>query len=115
MPLSMYKKVGLGELKPLNQLSKLLMNPQKTNGIVEDVLVSVVKFVFPTDFTVLDMEVRHSIPFIQGSPFSATSRALIDVALGELILRFDSEFITIDIYNMLKHPRKSFPHYGVGP
>ena len=48
-------------------------------GIVEDVLVKVVKFIFLVDFIVLDMEEDHEIPLILDRPFLATGRAMIDV------------------------------------
>ena len=56
-------------------------------GIIEDVLVKVDKFIFPTNFVVLDMEEDQEVPLILGRPFLATGRALIDVQKGELTLR----------------------------
>lgn len=46
---------------------------------MEDVLVKVDKFIFPTDFIILDCEVDKEIPIILGQPFLATGRTLIDV------------------------------------
>ena len=40
------------------------------------------KFIFPTDFIVLDMEEDKEIPIILGKPFLATGRAMIDVQRG---------------------------------
>ncbi|XP_022897613.1 uncharacterized protein LOC111411302 [Olea europaea var. sylvestris] len=80
MPLSVFKKLGLGEVEPITvtlQLAdKSLTYPR---GIIEDVLVKVDKFIFPADFMVLDMEEDQEIPLILGRPFLATGRALIDV------------------------------------
>ena len=45
------------------------------------------KFIFPTNFIVLDMEEDKEIPIILGRPFLATGKALIDVQKGELKLR----------------------------
>ena len=42
-------------------------------------LVKVDKFIFPTDFIVLDIEENKEIPILLGRPFLATSRAMIDV------------------------------------
>ena len=36
------------------------------HGIIEDVLVKVDKFIFPTDFVVLDMEEDQEVPLIIG-------------------------------------------------
>ena len=57
MPLSVFRKLGLGEVKPttisLQMADHSLRFPR---GIIEDVLVKVDKFIFPMDFVVLDME-----------------------------------------------------------
>ena len=57
LPYSVYKQLGLGELKPTNitlSLADRLVKIPK--GIVEDVLVKVDKFYYPVDFVVLDTE-----------------------------------------------------------
>ena len=48
-------------------------------GILEDVLVKVGKFIFPVDFVVMQMEEDTQIPLLLGRPFLATGAALIDV------------------------------------
>ncbi|KAK6125377.1 hypothetical protein DH2020_040881 [Rehmannia glutinosa] len=87
MPLSIFRKLGLGEVKPstvtLQLADRSLTYPK---GIVEYVLVKVDKFIFPMDFLVLDMEGDRDVPLILGRPFLATARALIDVQKGELTL-----------------------------
>ena len=55
--------------------------------MIEDVLVKVDNFIFPTDFIVLDMEEDREIPIILGRSFLATGQAMIDVHWGELKLR----------------------------
>ena len=47
--------------------------------MIEDVLVKVDKFIFSTNFIVLDMEEDSEIPIILGRLFLATGRAMIDV------------------------------------
>ena len=55
LPYSMYKPLGLGELKPTNITLSLADRLVKIpEGIVEDVLVKVDKFYYPVDFVVLD-------------------------------------------------------------
>lgn len=39
------------------------------------------------DFIVLDMEKDKDIPIIMGRPFLATGQTIIDVAVGDLIMR----------------------------
>ena len=57
LPYSVYKQLGLGELKPTNITISLVDRSVKIpKGIVEDVLVKVDKFYYPVDFVVLDTE-----------------------------------------------------------
>ena len=80
MPLSIFRRLGLGEAKPttvtLQLADRSLKHPR---GIIEDVLVKVDKFIFVVDFIVLEMEEDKEIPIILGRPFLATGRDLIDV------------------------------------
>ena len=80
MPLSIIKKLNLGEARPttvtLQLADKSLTHPR---GIIEDVLVKEDKFIFPADFTILDMEKVKEVPIILGRPFLAMGKALIDV------------------------------------
>ncbi|XP_062104133.1 uncharacterized protein LOC133815293 [Humulus lupulus] len=78
--LSVFRRLGLGEARPtivtLQLAYRLMKHPQ---GIIEDVLVMVDKFIFPADFIVLDMEEDANVPIILGRPFLAMRKALIDV------------------------------------
>ncbi|XP_039017240.1 uncharacterized protein LOC120148124 [Hibiscus syriacus] len=49
------------------------------SGIIENMLVRVDKFIFPTNFIILDCEVDKDVPIILSRPLLATGRALIDV------------------------------------
>lgn len=54
---SLYLKLGLGELQPINATLHLADQSIKLpKGVVEDFLTKVDEFYFPTDFIVLDME-----------------------------------------------------------
>ncbi|RDX83116.1 hypothetical protein CR513_36000, partial [Mucuna pruriens] len=46
--------------------------------IAEDVLVKVLKFIFPTNFVILDMEEDCEVPIILGQPFRAIGKAVVD-------------------------------------
>ena len=93
MPYSMYKQLGLGELKPTNITLSLADRSVKIpKGIVEDVLVKVDKFYYPVDFVVLDIEpiasgTNHA-PIILGRPFFATANAIINFRNGFMQLTF---------------------------
>lgn len=99
MPLSVFRKLGLGDAKAttvtLQLADRSLVHPR---GIIEDVLIKVDKFIFPADFLILDMEEDKNVPLILGRPFLATSRALIDVQKGQLNLRLGEEQITFNVF-----------------
>ena len=76
-------------------------------GVIEDVLVKVDKFIFPTNFIVLDMEEDKEIPIILGRPFLATGRATIDVQEGELKLRVQDDEVGFSVFNAVRHPMES--------
>ena len=83
LPYSVYKQLGLEELKPSNiNLSLADRSVKIPKGIVEDVLVKVYKFYHPMDFVVLDTEPiaigPNHVPIILGRPFLATSNAIIN-------------------------------------
>ena len=92
MPYSVTKKLSLGEITPttvtLQMADKTLAKPE---GIIEDVLVKVGKFIFPADFIILDMEEDSQVPLLLGRPFLATGTALIDMQKGILTLRVGEE------------------------
>ncbi|XP_075481140.1 uncharacterized protein LOC142521851 [Primulina tabacum] len=97
-------KLGLGEPKLTRMSLQLADRSVKyPRGVIEDVLVKVDKFIFPSDFAVLDMEEDMEMALILGKPFLATGKALIDVREGKLRLRVGEEKITFDVFNALKH------------
>ena len=80
MPLSIFRRLGLGEACPTTVTLQLADRSLKhLRGVIEDVLVKVDKFIFPENFIVLDMEEDKEIPIILGRPFLATGRAMINV------------------------------------
>ena len=108
MPLSIFKRLGLGEARPttvtLQLADRSLKHPR---GIIEDVLVKVDKFIFPADFIVLDMEEDKEIPIILGRPFLETGRAMIDVQRGELKLRVQEDEVKFNVFEAVRHPAES--------
>ena len=83
LPYSMYKQLGLGELKPtsitLSLADRSIKIPKET---IEDVLIQVDRFYYQVDFVVLDTEPvaegANHVPIILGRPFLATSNAIIN-------------------------------------
>ncbi|XP_070049116.1 uncharacterized protein [Nicotiana tomentosiformis] len=65
MPFSIYKMLGIGRARSTSMLLQLATRTvKKPSGILDDVLVQVGKFVFPTDFVILDCKVDEEIPII---------------------------------------------------
>ncbi|XP_061340965.1 uncharacterized protein LOC133287386, partial [Gastrolobium bilobum] len=65
MPLSICKSLGITNLKPTMVSLQLADRPlRRPNGIIEDVLVKVDKFIFLADFIVLDMEEESEMPLL---------------------------------------------------
>ncbi|XP_073221514.1 uncharacterized protein [Cicer arietinum] len=107
MPLSIYKKLGIGKVKDTQLMLQFADRSMKhPYGVVEDVLVKVDKFIFPVDFVVLDMEEDNDIPLILGRPFLATGRAMIDVADGTLTLKVNEEIVTFNILKAMEHSKE---------
>ena len=75
--------------------------------MLEDVLVKVDKFIFPTYFIVLDVEEDREIPIILGRPFLATGRAMIDMQKGELKLRVRDDEVNFNVFKARRHPTES--------
>ena len=110
LPYSVYKQLGLGELKPTNITLSLADRSVKIPkgivelGIVEDVLVKVDKFYYPVDFVVLDTEPiavgPNHVPIILGRPFLATSNAIINCRNGVMQLTFGNMTLELNIFHL---------------
>ena len=110
LPYSVYKQLGLGELKPTNITLSLADRSVKIpKGIVEDVLVKVDKFYFPVDVVVLDTEPIASgpnhVPIIMGRPFLTTANAIINCQIGVMQLTFGNMTLELNIFH-LSHKHK---------
>ena len=105
MPLSVVQRHSLGELTPttitLQMANRSMAQPE---GILEDVLVKVGKFIFQVDFVIMKMEEDTQVPFLLGRPFLETGAALIDIRKGELTLRVGNEKVYFNINRSLEHP-----------
>jgi len=100
----MMKKLGCGEPKPTRMTLTLVdRSISYPFGVLEDVLVKVNELVFPANFVILDMAKDEDMPLILGRPFLATGRALIDVEMGQLMLRFHNEQVVFNIFEAMKH------------
>ena len=105
LPYSVYKQLGLGELKLTNITLSLVDRSVKIpKGIVEDVLVKVDKFYYLVDFVVLDTEPVaegiNQVPIILGRPFLATSNAIINFRNGVMHLSFGNMTLELNIFHL---------------
>ena len=127
LPYSVYKQLGLGELKPTNITLSLADRSVKIlKGIVEDVLVKVDKFYYPMDFVDLDTEPveegTNQVPIILGRPFFATSNAIINCRNGVMQLTFGNMTLELTIFHLgskhksgQKQEQESDEDYLIGP
>ncbi|KAL6324727.1 hypothetical protein AAG906_017067 [Vitis piasezkii] len=114
LPYSVYKQLGLGELKPTSITLSLVDRSVKIpRGIIEDVLVQVDKFYYPVDFVVLDTDPivtgTNYVPIILGRPFLATSNAIINCRNGVMQLAFGNMTLELNIFHLCKkhlHPEE---------
>ncbi|RVW42606.1 Retrovirus-related Pol polyprotein from transposon 297 [Vitis vinifera] len=107
LPYSVYKQLGLGELKPTSITLSLADRSVKIpRGIIEDVLVQVDNFYYPVDFVVLDtdplVKEANYVPIILGRPFLATSNAIINCRNGLMQLTFGNMTLELNIFHMSK-------------
>ncbi|KAL6310578.1 hypothetical protein AAG906_015316 [Vitis piasezkii] len=107
LPYSVYKQLGLGELKPTAITLSLADRSVKIpRGVIEDVLVQVDNFYYPVDFIVLDtdptVKEANLVPIILGRPFLATSNAIINCRNGLMQLTFGNMTLDLNIFYMSK-------------
>ena len=103
MPLSVVKRLSLEDLTPTTitlQMEDRTM--AQLEGVLEDVLIKVGKFIFHVDFVVMGMEEDTEVPLLLGKPFLATGVALIDVRKGELTLRVGEKAVHFNLNKSLK-------------
>ena len=106
-PYSMYKQLGLGELKPT--FITLLLTDRSIKipkGTIDDVLIQVDRFYYPVDFIVLHTEPvavgPNHVPIILRRPFLATSNAIINCRNGVMQLTFGNMTLELNIFHLGK-------------
>ncbi|GKC26567.1 putative reverse transcriptase domain-containing protein [Tanacetum coccineum] len=98
IPKSMFEHLKLADLKKTDMLVEMAdMTRRSPIGIVGNVLVKIDKFLFPSDFIVIDMlETRNEI-MILGRPFLTTIHVEIDVFNKEISLGIRDDRVTFDM------------------
>ena len=102
IPLLVVQRLSFGEVTPtaitLQMDDRSMAQPE---GVLEDVLVKVWKFIFPVDFEVMKIEEGTQVLLLLGRPFLAIGVALIDVQKGELTLRVGNEAVHFNLNKSL--------------
>ena len=105
LPYSVYKELGLGELKPTRVTLELVDRSVKVpRGIIENVLIQVDTVYYPVNFIILNIQPvkskssKHHIFVIFGRPFLATANAIIHCRNGLLKLSFGNITLETNIF-----------------
>jgi len=103
LPYSVYKQLGLGELKPTNLTLLLADRSVKVpKRIVEDIILKIDEFYFQADFVVLDTKPvtnpsSHS-PVILGRPFLTAADVVIRCRNGVMTLSFGNMIVELNVF-----------------
>ncbi|GJV57884.1 reverse transcriptase domain-containing protein [Tanacetum coccineum] len=98
IPKSMFEHLKLAGLTKTDMLVEMVDTTKRTPiGIVENVLVKINKFLFPSDLVVMDMLNTHNETMILGRPFLATIHARIYVFNKEISLGIRDDKIAFDM------------------
>ncbi|KAH9800793.1 hypothetical protein KPL71_000796 [Citrus sinensis] len=111
LPYSVYRQLGLGELKSTPIILQLADRSMKIpRGIIEDVLIQIDKFYYPVDFIVIDTQhvrdPKKHTPVILGRHFLATADGLINCRNGNMQLSFGNITMELNIFNVTKQPQE---------
>lgn len=104
MSLSIDKKLGLGEVKP--KIMKFLLAYRSyifLRGEIENIFIKVDMFIFPADILILDMKEDKDVTIIMRQPFFTKRRTVIDVVVGELIMRVINEQVVFNIFKAIEY------------
>ncbi|XP_006590020.1 uncharacterized protein LOC114371501 [Glycine soja] len=102
--LSMCRRLGELEIMPTRMTLQLAdRSITRSHGVIEDVLVRVKHFNFPTDFVVMDIDEDLEIPIILGCPFMSTASCVVDMGKKKLELGIDNQKISFDLFDEEKH------------
>ncbi|XP_019265241.1 PREDICTED: uncharacterized protein LOC109242835 [Nicotiana attenuata] len=125
MPLSIFRELEgkIGEIRSIPVSFQLA--DQTTiipEGIMEDVLVQVDKFVFPMELIMVNIKENKEVPMILGRLFLATGRTILDIQERQLMLRVGEERVVFKMKEAIGAPRDKLMAFsdfkilnGLGP
>ncbi|XP_042012056.1 uncharacterized protein LOC121760462 [Salvia splendens] len=109
MPYSIYKKLENAKLVETNMEIQLAdgscIYPE---GVLDDKLVKVNKFMYPADFFVIkttEPGAEESVGILLGRPFLSTASTVIDVLQGTMKLSFNGEQLTFEVDKAVRKPQ----------
>ena len=112
MPLSVVKRLSLGELTLTAMTLQMADRTMaQSEGVFEDGLIKVGKFIFPMDIVIMHMDEDTQVSLLLGRPFLKIGAALIDVKKGELTLKVGEEAVHFKLNTSLKQSEFESPDY----
>ena len=116
LPKAVFDFHHVGELESfLVELCLVDESVRKPHGLVEDVIVRIEDCYFLVDFLVIDMKLTKELSqalIILGRPFLATTKAVIDLGKGEVILKVREHTVKVDINKLIKYPSRASKDLG---
>ncbi|GKA91122.1 reverse transcriptase domain-containing protein [Tanacetum coccineum] len=111
IPKNIFEYLRLANLRNTNMLVEIVdMTKKAPLGIIENILVRIDKFLFPSDFVIIDKTPNETI--ILGMPFLATIHAKINVFDKEISLGIDNDRVSYDMekkdHNFITSTEKFF-------
>ncbi|GJS41576.1 putative reverse transcriptase, RNA-dependent DNA polymerase [Tanacetum coccineum] len=104
MPYSLFKRLGLGSLKPIKMTIEMVdKSMQSLKGIKQNVLVKISKFLFSVDFIILDIMEDENILIILGRPMLASTHTKIDVYDKKISLGVGQDQVVFKINKKESH------------
>ncbi|GJU56657.1 phospholipase-like protein [Tanacetum coccineum] len=108
IPKSLFEDLKLTNLKKTNMVVEMAdMTKKAPLGIVENIPVKIDKFLFRSDFIVIDTLEGPNETMLLGRPFLAMIHAHIDVFRGEIYLGIGNEKVKFDTNEEICHSRVS--------
>ncbi|XP_042016295.1 uncharacterized protein LOC121764321 [Salvia splendens] len=111
MPYSIYEKLEDAKLVKTDMEIQLAdVSCIYPEGVLEDELVKVNKFMYPTDFFFIkttEPGAEESVGILLGRPFLSTASTVIDVRQGTMKLSFNGEQLTFEVDKAVRKPQDS--------
>lgn len=114
MTLSIFKfEREIGEIKYIHMSLQLIDRTTIIpEGIVKDVLVQMDKFIFPVNLIMVNIEENKEVALILERPSLVTSKYVLDIHEGELMLREGEKRVVFKMNKAMRTPREESVVYS---